>query len=257
VRTPADMGLDYSNIYVKGPAGDVHGWFLPAKGVDSSGTVLFAHGNAENISTHIGGVSWLPAAGFNVLIFDYRGYGLSAGEPSPEGIVEDLQVMIQYLQQLPEVSARGMVIYGHSLGGSAAITAVGRLKNKTSICGLVTESAFSGYRRIARDKLSSFWGTYPFQWLPYILIIGSPHPVQDIARIQGVPVLVIHGRNDEVIPFSHGEALYAAANEPKNSWWLQNKLHNQGMDNEQRRQFVKHLRTMFESGVCGSAKSAG
>jgi fermentation-respiration switch protein FrsA (DUF1100 family) len=255
VRTPADMGLEYSNIYIDGPAGDIHGWFLSAKGEGSSGTVLFAHGNAENMSTHIGGVSWLPEAGFNVVIFDYRGYGMSAGEPSPEGVVQDLQVMVQYLQQLPEVRASGMVVYGHSLGGSAAISAVAGLQNKTAICGLVTESAFSDYRRIARDKLSSFWFTFPLQWLPYILIINSPNPLRDIARISGTPVLVIHGRNDEVIPFPHGEALYAAANEPKNSWWLQNKLHNQGMDNEQRQQFVKYMRAMFESGVCGSPKS--
>lgn len=250
LRTPADLGLDYHDFYVEGFAGSVHGWFLPARGDGKFGTVLFAHGNGENISTQIGGVHWLPAAGFNVVIFDYRGYGLSAGEPSPAGIVEDLQVMVHHLQQLAEVREHGMVVYGHSLGGSAAISAVAGLQNSLAICGLVIESAFSGYRRIARDKLASFWATFPFQWLPYILIKSNPDPLHDIARITGVPVLVIHSLNDEVIPFAHGQTLYAAANEPKNSWWLQNKLHNQGMDDEQRQQFVQYLKVMFASEIC-------
>jgi fermentation-respiration switch protein FrsA (DUF1100 family) len=248
LRNPSGMGLQYREVNVKGSAGNVHGWFLPAVSGQALGTVLFAHGNGENISTQIGGVYWLPAAGFNVLIFDYRGYGLSTGEPSPAGVVEDIQAMIAHLQQNEEVRQYGLVVYGHSMGGSAAISAVASAETKSYIRGLVVESAFSGYRKIAKDKLSSFWLTRPFGWVTYLLIGNDPCPLRDIGRITGLPVMVIHSRDDEIVPFAHGQALYEAANEPKKFWWLQNKSHNQGWDNDLHRQrFVGYLSAMFDT----------
>ena len=85
VLTPDRVGLAYRDVWFKAADGTrLHGWFLPA-GMNvvrgEACTVLFLHGNAENISTHIGNVAWLPGKGYNVFLFDYRGYGRSAGEP--------------------------------------------------------------------------------------------------------------------------------------------------------------------------------
>jgi fermentation-respiration switch protein FrsA (DUF1100 family) len=248
VRTPADIGLQYRDIDIQGEAGRLHGWYLPAPGA-AYGTVLYAHGNAENISTHIGGIYWLPAAGFNVVIFDYRGYGRSEGEPSARGLVDDTRTFIQYAQTLPEVRDDGLVVYGKSLGGSALISAVAGMEDTSGISGMVIESAFSNYRRIAREKLSQFWLTSLLQWTAYLLVTDEPDPLEDIARIEDIPLLIIHSRNDEVVPFSHGQALFAAANEPKRHWWLEDLYHNQGMNDDQRRQFVEYLRAMFQTGT--------
>ncbi|HEX7027580.1 MAG TPA: alpha/beta hydrolase [Gammaproteobacteria bacterium] len=253
VRTPADIGLQYRDIDIQGEAGRLHGWYLPARG-KAFGTVLYAHGNAENLSTHIGGVYWLPAAGFNVIIFDYRGYGRSEGEPSARGLVDDTRAFIQYAQTLPEAQAGGLVVYGHSLGGSVLISAVAGMEDTGGIRGMIIESAFSNYRRIAREKLSQFWLTSLLQWTAYLLVTGEPDPLKDIARIEGIPMLIIHSRNDEVIPFSHGPALFAAANEPKQHWWLEDRHHNQGMNDDQRRQFAGYLRAMFQTGSLESVE---
>lgn len=251
VRTPADIGLQYRDIEIQGEAGRLHGWYLPAR-KKAYGTVLYAHGNAENLSTHIGGVYWLPAAGFNVIIFDYRGYGRSEGEPSAQGIVDDTRAFIQYAQTLPETRAGGLVVYGQSLGGSVLISAVAGMEDTSGIRGMVIESAFSNYRRIARQKLSQFWLTSLLQWTAYLLVTGKPNPLEDIACIEGIPLLIIHSRNDEVIPFSHGPALFTAANEPKQHWWQEDRYHNQGMNDDQRRQFVEYLRAMFQERSLGS-----
>lgn len=248
LRTPADIGLQYRDIVIQGKAGRLHGWYLPTQGA-AYGTVLYAHGNAENVSTHIGGVYWLPAAGFNVIIFDYRGYGRSEGEPSAPGLVQDTRTFVQYAKTLPEVRADGLVVYGQSLGGSVLISAVAGMQDTSGIKGMVIESAFSNYRRIAREKLSQFWLTVLLQWTAYLLVTGEPDPLEDIARIEGIPLLIIHSHNDEVIPFSHGQALFAAANEPKQHWWMEDRYHNQVMNDDQRRQLVEYLRAMFQTGT--------
>src|SRR5512143_2232820 len=89
VRTPGDVGLDYRDLYFHAAdATLLHGWFLPAQH-EAKGTLLFLHGNAENISTHLGSVWWLPAEGYNVFLYDYRGYGYSEGKPSLDGLLSD------------------------------------------------------------------------------------------------------------------------------------------------------------------------
>ena len=102
VRTPADIGLVYEDVYFPGKdEHKLHGWYLPAVG-HARATVLFLHGNAENISTHIGSVYWLPARGFNVLLFDYQGYGQSEGTPSVAGALDDVEAALGFLVQHSE-----------------------------------------------------------------------------------------------------------------------------------------------------------
>jgi hypothetical protein len=102
VLTPDEIGLDYRDVHLEAEDGvRLHGWFLPAE-PPRRGSVLFLHGNAQNISTHIASVAWLPAEGFDVLLVDYRGYGLSGGSPSLAGLHLDFEAALEALLERPD-----------------------------------------------------------------------------------------------------------------------------------------------------------
>lgn len=245
IRTPADIDLAYEEVYLDSDGHRLHGWLLPAAG-ETRGTVLFAHGNAENISTHIGSVYWLPEHGYRVFLFDYRGYGRSEGKPSIEGVVNDVQSAIAYLQTTEEAAGSGMVVYGQSLGGSVAVSAVAGLDDRRSLEGVIVDSAFAGYRDIAREKMQQWWLTWPLSWPLSLLFPGQPDPVDDIARLSPLPVLVMHGTDDRIIPPAHGRRLYEAAREPRALWLLPGTGHNHGLQSDAHRQkFLGYLEEFF------------
>lgn len=224
VRTPADVGLAYRDLYFEADDGPVlHGWFLPA--TDARGTVLLLHGNAENISTHLGSVWWLPAAGYHVVLYDYRGYGLSSGEASLAGMLPDFEAAVRKTRQLPETQGKPLFVFGQSLGGAVAISAVARSPQRDHIAGLIVEGAFADYRQITREKLAEFWLTWPLQWPLSLTIDNRYRPLDDIRRISPIPLLVIHGDADIIIPSHHATSLYEAAGEPRELWQLPGAAH--------------------------------
>jgi len=192
-------------------------------------TVLFLHGNAENISTHIASVRWLPERGYNVFLFDYRGYGRSAGEPSLLGLHLDTEAALATVFTMAEVDPDRIVVFGQSLGGTIAITALAQSAYRHRIRALVTEGAFSSYREIAREKLAAFWLTWPLQWPLSLTIDNQYKPREVIGRISPVPVLIIHGLADRVVSPHHAEALYAATDEPKELWLVPGADHIQAV----------------------------
>ena len=218
LRTPDQIGLAWRNVWFEADDGvRLHGWLLPAQAV-SRGTILFLHGNAENVSTHIGSVAWLPAGGFNIFLIDYRGYGLSEGMPTLDGLHRDVAAAIETVFAIDGVDANRVALFGQSLGGSIAITALARSPHKRRFAALIVEGAFSGYRSIAREALARTWLTWPLQWPLSFAVDDEYQPIEAIARISPVPVLIVQGEEDPVVPVSHAEALYAAAREPKSLW---------------------------------------
>lgn len=218
VRTPDQIGLDYKDVAFETSDGlRLHGWFLPGS-APVCATILFLHGNAENISTHIGSVYWLPARGFNVFLFDYRGYGTSQGSPSFAGLQIDIDAAMRYLLQRRDVDANAIAVFGESLGAAAAIYYAAHGEHRSRIRTLVAESAFSSYRAIAREKLAGFWLTWPLQWLPTWTISDKYSPLAAIRRVAPIPLLLVHGDRDRIVPLAHSERLFAAAREPKQFW---------------------------------------
>jgi hypothetical protein len=218
VQTPERLGLKYEDVYFN--AGDgtrLHGWFLPAPG-RALGTILFLHGNAENVSTHIMSVRWLPERGFNVFLLDYRGYGVSAGKPTLAGVQDDVESALKMLIARPGVDAGRIVVFGQSLGGAIAVHRVAHTAYRENIRALVVESAFSGYRRITREKLGDFWLTWPFQYPLSWTVSDEYNPSEAVARISPIPLLVIHGDRDSIVPVHHGQRLFELAREPKQLW---------------------------------------
>ena len=216
--TPDKIGLVYEDIYFSGSDGvKLHGWLLPAQG-KAKGTVLFLHGNAENISTHIASVHWLPAQHYNVFLPDYRGYGLSQGSPSLSGAQDDINSAMKYLLQRSDIDSERIVVLAQSLGGALSIYNVAHSPYRAKIKALILESVFSDYRGIVREKLSSFWLTWPLQWPLSFTIDDDYSPLPIVNKISPIPLLIIHGDKDQVVPLSHGQALFTAAAQPKEMW---------------------------------------
>ncbi len=243
VYTPDQLGLTYQAVRFSADDGiKLYGWFLPAKG-SPLGTILHLHGNAENISTHFAGVAWMPARGFNVLVFDYRGYGASEGQPGLEGAQKDIDAAMRALLARGDVDKDRIVIYGQSLGGALAVYNVARSPFREHIRALVIESAFSGYVEVAREKFADHWFTWPFQWLPSLTVDDRFSPLPEIKKVSPIPLLILHGDRDATVPVHHGRQLYDAALEPKQLWIVPGAGHIQAMrEDVQRDRLVAYLR---------------
>lgn len=207
--TPNNAGLSFDEVSFNSPDGTLlTGWFIPAKGVpdpkQAKGTVIHFHGNAQNISAHWRFAQWLPEHGYNLLAFDYRGYGTSQGSPNVKGVFEDSIAAINYVRQRPDVNPDKLVIFGQSLGGTNAIAAVGA-DNKNGIRAVIIEATFSSYSAIASDKVSGAG----------YLMNDDYSAERYIANISPIPLVLIHGTNDKVIGLKHSEKLFALAGEPK------------------------------------------
>jgi hypothetical protein len=223
--TPDKIGLAYEEVHFSSSDGvKLYGWFLPAQG-KAKGTVLFFHGNAENISTHIANVHWLQAQHYNVFLPDYRGYGGSEGSPSLKGVQDDINSSMKYLLQRTDIDSERIVILAQSLGGALSIYNVAHSPYRSKIKALISESAFSDYRGIVREKLGSFWLTWPLQWPLSFTIDNAYSPLPEVNKISPIPLLIIHGDKDNVVPLSHGQALFAAAAQPKEIWVVEGGGH--------------------------------
>lgn len=250
VITPDVIGLAYRDVTFTAADGTrLHGWFLPAAG-PARGTLVFVHGNAENISTHIASVAWLPAQGVNVFLFDYRGFGQSEGTPTLDGLHLDTLAAFETVFSLAGVDPTRVAVFGQSLGGSIAVSALARSPRRHDMRALIIEGAFSSYRRIAQEKLSEFWPTWPFQ-IPLSFTIDNRYrPDLDIARIAPTPVLIVHGGEDRIVSPSHARDLFAAAKPPKALWLIPGASHIQAFQSAATRgRFVAYLQACAFAGA--------
>ena len=199
--TPRAAGLDFEDVNLHTADGvKAHGWWVPAR--DARGTVLMMHGNAGNISHRLGYLTMFNRLGYSVLLFDYRGYGKSGGSPSEEGTYRDAEAAWQHLTGARKLKPRDIVMVGESLGGGVATW----LALKYPPRALVLASVFTSVPDL---------GAQVYPWLPVRLLARIVY--DNRARIPQIeaPVMIAHSRGDDIIPFTHGEALFAAAREPK------------------------------------------
>jgi hypothetical protein len=232
VDTPARRGIEYQPVNLQGADGTrLHAWYLPARG-KASATVLFLHGNAENISTHFNSIAWMPAAGFNVLALDYRGYGASEGSPSLSGVQLDIDAAMRNLISRPDVDPRRIVVFGQSLGGALAIHYAAHTDMRANLRAVIADSAFSDYRKITQEKLANFFLTWPFQLLPWLTVDNDYSPVASVGQLSPISLLLIHGDRDTVVPFHHSRILFERAKEPKELWIVPGAGHIQSLNSE-------------------------
>ena len=201
IANPIQIGLPYEDIRLQTSDGiSLHGWYIPA--AQPRGTVLFLHGNAGNISHRLDSIEMFHRLGYSTLIFDYRGYGNSGGAPTEQGTYRDAEAAWRYLTEQRHIPSCRIVLFGESLGGAVGAWLAARQKP----AALVIASGFTSVPDLAQH----IYPYLPVRWLARIR-----YDTRDNLRSVAAPVLIAHSPEDEIIPFEHGRALYAAANLPK------------------------------------------
>lgn len=198
---PDTVGLNYESIELTTSDGlKISGWYVPAE--EAQGVVLFLHGNAGNISHRLVTLEMLNRLGLSALIIDYRGYGNSEGSPTEQGTYIDAETAWNYLTVKRGHKPDKIIIFGRSLGGAIAAWLAGRV----SPAGVILESSFTSIENLAKKY-------YPL--IPVSLLTRIHYPTIDFMPAIKSPVLIIHSREDEMVPFSHAKELYEAAGEQR------------------------------------------
>jgi fermentation-respiration switch protein FrsA (DUF1100 family) len=123
--TPRSDGLAFEELAITSADGTpLSAWFIPATTTAAKGTAVHFHGNAQNMTAHYSFVKWLPAAGYNLVVFDYRGYGRSQGQPSRKGTIADGAAVLAYVRERADVAPQSIIVIGQSLGGAIALAAL-------------------------------------------------------------------------------------------------------------------------------------
>jgi len=218
----------------------LHGWFFPAQG-QARGTILHLHGNAGNITAHFPHVAWLPAEGWNVLCFDYRGYGASEDTVTREGTLADAHAALDYLLGRPDVDHDRLMVFGQSLGGALAIVLAAQRKEIRSV---VADGAFDHYRKVAAWHVHHSLLLLIAWWAPW-LMSNDLNPIDYVGCIAPRPLLIMHGTADRIVPVEMARRLYHAAEEPKELWLFDGADHY-GATHELAEQARPRLLDFFE-----------
>jgi abhydrolase domain-containing protein 17 len=193
LKLTTDDGTQISAIYLKNPS--------------ARQTILYSHGNAEDLGDIMPDLIDLRDSGFSIFAYDYHGYGTSQGKPTEDRVYQDINAAYDYLTIKLGVAPENIISYGRSIGGGPAID----LASRKPVGGLIIENSFmTAFRVLTNIPL------FPFDRF---------RNIEKIKRV-GCTVLIIHGKNDEVIPFKHGQRLFEQAKEPKRSLWVDGANHN-------------------------------
>jgi fermentation-respiration switch protein FrsA (DUF1100 family) len=211
IGTPTDFGLEYEEAWFAAEDGvKLHGWWVPKPGAP---VLLWFHGNAGNISHRLENIKLLvEEVGVGVFIFDYREYGWSEGSISREGTFKDAAAAYRYLTETRGIAGSDIVLFGRSLGSALATDVA--LKGPSR--ALIIESAFTNSQEMAK-----LLAPFLFDWRPKV-------PYDNLGRIGHVPVpvMIIHGTDDEIIPVDMARRVFAAAGEPKKLYLIDGAHHN-------------------------------
>ena len=198
---PGQSGLIFENVHFRTSDGVVlHGWFVPCQGAGQ--VVLLFHGNTGNIADCIGSIAIFQSLGYHTFLFDYRGYGRSEGHPDENGTYRDAEAAWTYLLSQRGFAPRDIILLGRSLGAAIATW----LTTRHRPGALIIESTFTSIPDIA---------AHTFRLYPSRLMSRFNYNTLDNIRQTRCPVLVVHGKDDPVIPYHHGRRLYEQAPEPK------------------------------------------
>jgi fermentation-respiration switch protein FrsA (DUF1100 family) len=243
---PAQLKLKYEDVYFDSKDGTkLHGWFFNSGSEKPKGTIVHFHGNAQNLSTHFFNTVWLTKEGYDLFIFDYRGYGKSEGKPDQEGIYYDaLAAMGKGHELFKNRESQKFIIYGQSLGGIISLRALADFKYRDEVDLVVQDSTFSSYKDIGFDVLTRRWFIAWLSPLAYVLVSDKYGSYKILDKIK-TPALVIVGQKDQIIPQKFGKEIYKKLGSPQKWLWkLPNGSHIDIFHHEQgiyRKKFLEFL----------------
>jgi uncharacterized protein len=228
---PADLGL--AGVQVErlqtSDSAEIDLWYAPA--TPGKPTILFFHGNAGEVADRAPRMAAYQAAGYGAAFVSYRGYGGSSGSPSEAGFLQDARAAYYWLL------AKGMphqqiVVIGESLGTGVAV----KLAATVPVGAVVLEAPYTSAADVAA-------GAYP--WLPVRWLMKDQFRSIDEIGYVNAPLLILHGTDDAVIPFAQGQALFAAANEPKTFITLEGAGHDALFEPDLWQREIDHIAGLF------------
>lgn len=170
-------------------------------------TLLYSHGNAEDLGTLQAYLYYYFQRGYSILAYDYEGYGLSSGKASEQNVYQNVEAVFKYMQNDLGISADRIIVHGSSLGSGPSV----HLASRHKVAGLILEAPFvSTYRVKTR-----------FPLIPFDKFVN----IKKISQVKA-PLLIIHGKRDTIVPFWHGQKLMQAANRPKTFFEVEYAGHN-------------------------------
>ncbi len=213
VETPADAGLAFEDLFLLTPDGvRINAWFIPFSG--SQKVLLWLHGNGGNLGHRVDQLRFLHRElKINILMIDFRGYGRSEGVVTEKGTYQDAVTSYDYLVSRVEIDPQGVIVYGQSLGAAVAVD----LAVQRRAAGVILEAPFVSIREMAKVV---------FPWLPIGRLLSTRYDLHSkIGRIE-TPLLLLHGDQDEVVPYAQGRKVFEAAKSPKQFYTVQGAGHN-------------------------------
>lgn len=212
-QTPANYRLPFDDVFLTTADGvRLHGWFIPHP--SAKVTLIWFHGNAGNISHRLENIRLLrDSVKLNIFIFDYRGYGRSEGRVSEEGTYKDGEAAFDYLRSRRDIDSKRIVFFGRSLGAAVAA----ELATREGCLALILETPFVSIREMARVA---------FPFLPIGSLLRTRYDVVEKVRRIKTPLLVLHGDQDEIVPFAQGRKVFEAAPQPKEFYTIRGARHN-------------------------------
>ncbi len=245
VFDPGSVGIEYASHRVPVHESEhVYIWELYPKG-EEQGTIVHFHGNAENISTHIGSVAWLSEEGYRVFLMDYRGFGGSDGVATVRNAVMDIRKTLEWVQARDNLR-RPLVVFAQSIGASLSLYAASDIKYRNISDAMIFESPFLSYRKIAREKMEDTIVLYPFSWFLSFLFTSCCSPLEGGKTLDGIPLRMILIEDDKVVGAYHSRALFEAIpSDDKKLWVVPEGGHNSFMSKSENRRkvldFIKSL----------------
>lgn len=194
-------------------------WYFNSPKQPAKGLIVQFHGNGSNMTAAYQSVHWLTMEGYDLVTFDFRGYGSTPGEPSMSEVYKDVFAAINYTNQLAKAKNIPLILLGQSLGGSLLLAALEE-SHPSELKAIVIEGSFYSYQQIAKEKLSISWVTRPFKFLASFLVseMYSPGGKDKLERLPRVPKILMYSEDDPVVPLHHGVQIFAELKEPKYFW---------------------------------------
>ena len=218
------LGLDPEPFQFNSKDGtQLHGWVLRSKKQPAKDTVIHFHGSGRNITFWIKDVAWLADNGYDVVMFDYRGFGESQGSPDREGVIADATAAIKEVRSSKEIGAERIMLWGQSLGGQLAIVAADRAGLDSIEC-VIADATYASYSLHIKDKTARMGPLWLTQWANWVTTSDDGSAILCVGNL-GVPLLLIHGTKDDVVQPYHSERLFKQAAEPKEIWRVEGAGH--------------------------------